>query len=257
MNTRKAIAFGQAEYNHRRARINWLLVTEKADQGALARLIDNLAMEAGLRGSEFMLASTSSDNDLFKILRRAGYCVYGWERFWKIDFSKLNNQTNANIHWTEPLPIDQYEIVKFQQKYLSHAARSVTPLANEISPDFVWKDEGDIKGCVSIKSFGNRSVIHAIFSSDMADPEGAINNLLALQLGPVSTWYFAQTNNLVWLENTLVKIATPVTDRRELLVKYFAIMEKSAIGLLNHASERGHPDPVAPFIHTSKSQDNL
>ena len=254
-NAWSSIALGQVERNHQFAQINWLLSTTQNETETLPSLIDNLAIEAGLLGSKFILANAAKDEPLFEILRRAGYCVYGWERYWKIEPLKLSGSQISKTYWRAAKSIDQHEILKFQHKHLSAAARSVLPLANEVLPDFIWKEDGVIKAYASICSFGGKHVIHVLFPHNTSELEEALAELVCGQDN--TTWYMAQTNYLDWADDTLSEFAVPITPRREQLVKHFAIMEKTPISLLNHAGDSGHPDPIAPFIHSSNGHDNL
>ena len=134
-------AFGQVGESQQRAKINWLLNLNDDSQEMLLHLIDNLGFEAGLRGSKFLCASLTSDNLLFELLRKGGYCTYGWERFWEIkqnlDFENISSHNE--FHWTEASSIDTHNLLKFQHKYLSSAVRAVIPLADELLPQFILK----------------------------------------------------------------------------------------------------------------------
>lgn len=248
----KSNAFGQVEHNHQRSRINWLLSTEESDSSTLHSLIDNLAFEAGLHGAKFMLASTAVNTPLFETLRRAGYCVYGWEKFWKVNPTIPAVPADFNNHWQRPSAIDIHELIKFQHKQLSPAARAVTPLANEILPDYIWVEGDSIKAYAFIKSFGNKGIIFPVFASTIEKPLPVLTGILSAQQEYINIWYISQITSHDWLDPVLEQIAQPVTPRLELLVKYFAIMEKLPVGVLNHAAESRHPDPIAPFMNTSK-----
>ncbi len=144
-NAWKPSAFGQVELNHQRARINWLLTCDEADPSALPQLIDNLAVEAGLHGAKFLLASSTQQDGLFEILRQAGYCRYGWERYWKVKPTAIPLADQREILWQDAMPVDIYEIEKFQHKHLSPAVRSVMPLAGENLPDLILREKGSLQ----------------------------------------------------------------------------------------------------------------
>jgi len=250
-------AFGQVEYDHQRARINWLLNHVDADETALLKLLDNLAIETGLHGAKFILASAPHEHKLFRILRHAGYCVYGWEKFWEVDNARLPAQIDSCYKWSGTIPADCHDLLKFQRKHLSAAVRSVTPLADEVLPNFILRSGENINGYAIVHTFNNKLVVYPVMESSIDHPTGIIAFLLNKYFNDVPIRYITQTTNHDWLERSLSEIAAPVTVRRELLVKYFAVAEKLPIGILNHSAEGRHPDPVAPFLHSSKPQDNL
>jgi hypothetical protein len=256
-NSWSACALGQVERRHQYARINWLLSTGQNDTDTLPFLIDNLGIEAGLLGSKFMLASAAKEDVLFELLRRAGYCVYGWQKHWKLDPEKLIKQQTSRKYWKPTHSIDQHEITKFQHKQLSAAARTVMTLADKTLPDFLWKENGVIKAYASIHSFGSKRVIHILAAHNTGDELEKLLAELVKDGNNNATWYFSQSNYLDWADENLSAVAAPITPRKEQMVKHFSIMEKTPITLLNHAADSGHPDPIAPFVHSSNGQDNL
>ena len=251
------IAFGQVSQQHQRAKINWLLSLSEDQQDTLPLLIDNLAIEAGLHGAKYLLTSCAGDDFLFEIFRRCGYAVCGWERFWIVDPARkpiLNADRNG---WQRSSPLDTHAIMEFQRKYLPPIIRSISPLANEALPDLVLKESGQIKGYAFIRVFGSKCIIYPVFAPIPEKGLDLFNSLFFLLPDNISIRYIAQTTCHDWLDTILCDFAAPLTNRLELLVKHFAIMEKSPVGILNHATENSHPDPVAPFVHSSKTQDNL
>ena len=103
LNNLQLYAFGQVRFENQGARLNWLLPLGFAEKDPLPELLDNLAMEAGLRGAKFMLASTRVDVCLFETLRRAGYCLYGWQSIWDISPS-LGKPKAMHAVWFQPDP---------------------------------------------------------------------------------------------------------------------------------------------------------
>ncbi len=99
--------------------------------------------------------------------------------------------------------------------------------------------------------------MHLTMALGIENPEKVLAALVTGQNYADNTCYISQSTGHDWLDESFSKIADPVTGRIELLVKYFTVMEKIPLGLLNHTAEGSHPDPVAPFVHSSKSQDNI
>ncbi len=247
------LAFGQVEYNQPRARLNWLLPCHDEGSSALISLIDNLAFEAGLRGSIFLLSSALLDSAEFSLLRHQGFCTYGWEKFWQVDTSMLPADHRKSTHWRSASAGDQHEILRFQRRHLAPALRAVTPLADEILPDNILVIDGSIQGIAAIVFSSSRAVMQILLDPRILIPQAYLRELIATHADHYTLWYIRQMNSQDWMEEHLQSMARPVLARRELLVKHFAIREKLPLGILNHSAENSQPDPVAPYVHSSKS----
>jgi len=243
----KALAFGQVTYHHQRFRINWLLDCNQANQIHLAQLIDNLAYQAGLNNARLLLASSEANQHLFSTLRQAGFCVFGWEKYWKVIDRPRNILDNMDFNWQRFAIIDIPHVIQFQLKHLSPAVRSVVPLANEMPPDYILWQGKTIKGYAYVSIFLDKGIIAPVLESNIQSSSSILASLLDKQMKHVTSWYIKQTTAQIGFENTLTENAIPISNRRELMVKYFTIMNEQPIELYNHARERGHADPIAPF----------
>lgn len=248
------LAFGQVEFSHQRASINWLLPCHDDEEfSALSSLVENLTFEAGLRGSIFLLASALLDSAEFNLLRHQGFCTYGWEKFWQVDTSLLPAGTRKSTHWRSASSGDQHEILQFQRHHLAPALRAVTPLADEILPDNILVIDGNIQGTATIVFSSSRAVMQILLDSRILNPQTYMQELIAMHTDRYTAWYIRQITGQDWMEDHLRSLAQPVLARRELLVKHFAIREKLPLGILNHSTENSHPDPVAPYVHSTKT----
>lgn len=245
-------AFGQVEQNHAHAKINWLLACDRDDENLLPKLIDNLSFEAGLHGAKFLTAALDQGSDLFSMLRKAGFCVIGWERFWKLNPPVSPHFVEFSGVWEKPVSSDAHKIHKFRMKHLSPAVRSISASDWNVLPDFVIIEDHSIAAYANVKSFGAKAILFPVMDESINESQAVLLGLTAMLPNYVATAYVAQTNSQAWLEEALHEIAIPATERREQLVKYFTVAEKAPLGLLNHSSESSHADPVSPYVHSSK-----
>jgi len=247
------LAFGQVEYSQQRAEINWLLLCHSGEKSVLSDLVENLSFESGLRGSKYLLASAALDSEEFSLLRHQGFSIYGWENYWRVDVARLPATLQNGTRWRRAVSRDQHDILQFQRHFIAPAMRSVTPLADEILPDFIFMDDNDLLGTAKVNFSGNRSVVHFLFDPRIQNPQEVMRELIILQAPQYTDWYIRQQTGQDWLEEHLHCLAQPELERRELLVKHFAIREKLPVGILNHTTDNSHPDPITPYVHSGKS----
>ena len=208
--------------------------------------------EAGLHGAKFLTAAMDLDSALFQTFRKAGFCVFGWERFWKLDMpASLHFSEFAGL-WEKPVSLDAHEIHKFRMKHLPPAVRSISASDLQDLPDYIIVEDHSIAAYADVKLFSNKAILFPVLDECLKDRQAVLLALAATLPEYVSTAYVAQTGSLGWLEGALADIACPATERKEQLVKYFSVAEKAPLGLLNHSREGSHPDPVSPYVHSSK-----
>jgi hypothetical protein len=256
LNNLQLYAFGQVKFEYQGARLNWLLPLGFTEKDPLPELLDILAMEAGLRGAKFMLASTHVDNCLFETLRRAGFCLYGWQSVWDIS-RNLGKTKPPQTAWFKPDSMDALELTKFQRKLLSHATQSVTAFASQALPDFALKIDGILKGYARVNCFNNKVLIAPLFMNTLEDVEGILSALVKEFFSATAKVYLLQTADIGWLTADLEKIGARVTPREELLVKHFAAMQKLPAAELNHTAVGHRTDTVTPIMPSARRKDNI
>lgn len=249
-------AFGQVKFEYEGARLNWVLPLGFTEKDPLPELLDNLAMEAGLRGAKFMLASTRVDSCLFETLRRAGYCLYGWQCIWEISKNSIKTHSQQAT-WFKPDSLDAFELTKLQHKLLSPAAQSVTAFAVQTLPDFALKIDGVLKGYARVNCFNNKVLIAPVFVNNLEDLENILAVLKNEFFPSIDKIYLLQTADSGWLTADLEKIGTRLTLREELLVKHFAAVQKLSAAELNHSASRSRADTVTSMMPSAGHKDNI
>jgi hypothetical protein len=256
LNNLQLYAFGQVRFENQGARLNWLLPLGFTEKDPLPELLDNLAMEAGLRGAKFMLASTRMDDCLFETLRRAGYCLYGWQSVWEISLNHIKTK-ESQAAWYQPDSRDALDLTKLQRRYLSPATQSVTPLASQTLPDFAVKMDGILKGYARVNCFNNKVLIAPVFVNSLENIEDILAVLIKDFFSSADKVYLLQTADTGWMTADLEKFGSRLTPREELLVKHFAVMQKLPAAELNHNASGHRTNTVTPMMPSAGRKDNI
>ncbi|MCJ7518396.1 MAG: hypothetical protein MUO42_01820 [Anaerolineaceae bacterium] len=256
-NSLHVYAFGQVALENQGARLNWLLPVGFAESDPLPELLDNLAMEAGLRGAKFVAASARVDDCLYETLRRAGYCLCGWQSIWELPQSILNSTQSRRISWGRPDPIDAIDLTLLQRKLLSPATQSVTTFATQNLPDFALKIDGALKGYVRVNCFNNKVLIAPVLMKTSDALESILSALLTEYFPSADALYLLQTADTGWLTGDLEKIGARFTPREELLVKHFAAMLKLPSAELNHSASSHRADTATSMLPSAGRKDNI
>ena len=256
-NNLQVSAFGQVVLENQGARLNWLLPLGFTESDPLPELLDNLAMEAGLRGAKFITASARVDDCLFETLRRAGYCLFGWQSIWELPRFIHNSTESTQTSWVKPDPVDAIELTLLQRKLLSPATQSVTAFATRVLPDFALRIDGALKGYARVSCFNNKVLISPVFMKTSDNLEYILAALAVEYFSTAEVIYLLQTADSGWLTGDLEKIASRLTPREELLVKHFAAMQKLPAAELNHSTNGHRADTATPMMPSVKRKDNI
>ena len=251
-----AIAIGQAGLSGKGARLNWLLSTQKTGHDPLPELIEHIGLEAGARGARFISAGARVDDCLFEILRRAGFCIFGWQTIWKLDNRQPKNSIDCPYNWRSSSEKDAPEIEALQRKLLAPAVQSVTEFASTRLPHYVLKGDGGMQGYAFIERSKGLALIKPFLKMDTTDVEGVLGRLMGEFLGDASSVLLLQTSDQAWLTQTLLGMGSQSSPREELLVKHFAVMEKLPVANLNTAHNSRQTDTVRPLIPSSNHGDH-
>lgn len=255
-NNFSAIAIGQASLSGKGARLNWLLSTQKTGFDPLPELLEHIGLEAGARGARFISASARVDGCLFEILRRAGFCIYGWQSVWKIDNRQSKPLVNCPYNWRSTSEKDAPAIETLQRKLLAPAVQSVTEFASTRLPNFVLEGDAGVQGYAYIERANELALIKPFFKVETTVVDEALRQLMGEFLGGASSVLLLQTSDQVWLTQTLLGMGLQVMPREELLVKHFAVMEKLPVANLNAAHNGRQTDTVRPLIPSSNIGDH-
>jgi hypothetical protein len=251
-----AIAIGQAALSGKGARLNWLLSTQKTGSDPLPELIEHISLEAGTRGARFISAGAKVDDCLFEILRRAGFCVYGWQSIWKLDNFPSISPYNCLYKWRLSSEKDLPAIEALQRKLLAPAVQSVTEFASTRQPKYLLEGDGEVQGFAYIERSNNLATIKPFLRMETENVEALLNQLAGVFLPGASSIFLIQTSDQAWLTQTLLAMGSQVLPREELLVKHFAVMEKLPVAGLNTAHNGRQTDTIRPLIPTSDHGDH-
>lgn len=250
-------ALGQAGLDGKGARLNWLLTVTAGGPNPLPELLDHIAMEAGLREARFLIAGSRLDDCLFEILRRAGFCTFGWQVHWEVKKISASAQSISRLRWRRADLSETHAIETFQRRLLAPAVQSVTEFASSKLPDFICFDDDRIYGIAFLECFNNKALIKPLLERNLDRSQELLLSLITEYFFLAQIVYIQQTSDQAWLTAILESFAHQVQPREELLVKHFAAVEKVPVTKLNHANNRRQSDTVTPMMPSTKHGDNL
>jgi len=252
----RAVAIGQVEIEHTGGRILWALDLSHQEKMLSANLLDNLAVEAGLRGLHFLAAAVSKDEYTYEVLFNAGYSPSAWQKIWqyKTDFQTDNP---LGYKWRKARPSDLLSINLLQNKLLSPNERTIVPPANKKPPAFVLFHEETVCGYAYVMTAPDKILITPIIESEIPFTVSVINILVRKFFRHTPVYYLVQTSSQRWIETALADQIVLIQPRHEIMVKHLAVHDKNLASNFNHSRSNRHTDIVTPIIKTNGYEDNI
>lgn len=250
------VAIGQVEIEHTGGRILWALDLSNQEKMLSANLLDNLAMEAGLRGLHFLKASTSKDEYAYEVLFNAGYSPSVWQKIWQYKTDFLTNNT-LGYKWRKVKPSDLLSITLLQNKLLSPNERTIIPPASKKPPAFILFLEDMVCGYAYVMTAPDKVMITPVIESEIPFAVSVLNILVRNFFRHTSIYYLVQISSQRWIETALSNQITLIQPRHEIMVKHLAVHDKILASNFNHSRSNRNTDIVTPIIKTNGYEDNI
>jgi hypothetical protein len=255
-NSIHAAAIGQVEIEHTGGRVLWALDLSDEEKMLSANLLNNLAVEAELRGLHFLAASASKDECAYEALFNAGYSPSVWQKIWqyKTDFK---TDITPEFKWRKVKPSDLLSITLLQNKLLSSNERTIIPPANKKPPAFILFHEETICGYAYVMTSPDKVMITPIIESEIPLSVSVLKILVCKFFRHIPLYYLVQTSSQRWFETALADQIALIQPRHEIMVKHLAVRDKNRASNFNRSRSNRHTDIVTPIIKTNGYEDNI
>ena len=249
-------AIGQVEIEHTGGSTALALDLSNQAKMLSADLLNNLAVEAELRGLHFLTAAASKDELFYEVLFNAGYSPSFWQKIWqyKIDFQADNT---PGFVWKKFSSSAFLSINLLQNKLLSPNERTVIPPANKKPPAFILFYEGTACGYAYAMTSPKKVMITPIIESKIPFIESVIRILVRNFFHHIPVYYLVQTSSQRWIETVLADQIALFYPRHEIMVKHLAVRDKNLASNFNHSISNRHTDIVTPIIKSNGYEDNI
>jgi len=250
------VAVGQVEIEHTGGRILWALDLSNQEKMLSADLLDNLAVEAGLRSLHFLTAGASKNEYSYEVLFNAGYSPSFWQKIWqyKIDFQI---DDTLGFVWRKVRPSDFLSINLLQNRLLTPNERTIIPPANKKPPAFILFYEETVCGYAYVMTSSDKVMITPIIDSKIPFTGSVLKFLVRNFFHHIPAYYLVQTSSQRWFETVLADQIALIHPRNEIMVKYLAVRDKNLVSNFNHSRSNRHTDIVTPIIKTNGYEDNI
>ena len=250
-----AVAIGQVEIEHTGGRLLWIFDQSNQEKTLFGDILDNLAIEAGLRGLHFLTGAAVNEGYAFEMLSKAGYSPSYWQRIWRYRTIILTDSTREN-EWRKVKSSDLLSIDLLQNRLLSPNEKTITPPAAKKPPAFILFHKGTACGYAYAVTSPNKVMITPIIDPNLPFIKSVLNALVSKFFHHIPIHYLLEISSQRWIENTLSDQITMIQPRHEIMIKHLAV--RDILPSLNfiHSRNRRRTDVVTPITKINGSEDN-
>jgi hypothetical protein len=251
-----AVAIGQVEIEHTGGRILWALDLSNQEKSLSSDLLDNLAVEAGLRGLHFLAAAAFKDECSYEALFNAGYSPSVWQKIWqyKTDFQ---TDDTYGFKWRKVRSSDLLSISLLQNKLLSPIEKTIVPPANKKPPAFILFLKETVCGYAYVMTSPDKVMITPIIEPEIPFAVSVLKILVRKFFRHIPVYYLVQTSSQRWIETAFADQIELIHPRHEIMVKHLAVHDKNLASNFNHSRSNRHTDVITPIIKTNGYEDNI
>lgn len=220
-------------------------VQEKDD---LSTLIDFLCFQAGEMGALNVLADIEESHFLFEVLRRAGFCVFGWESIWRTpDRVEVDS---AHSNWHKPSPTDENSVRSLFQTLVPPLVQNAEPFMNGGIPRLVYRINGDILAYVESVSGISGIYLVPVIHPSVKDIHSLLLDLFGQFQGLGRPVYLQVRSYQAWLSDALQQVRAEPSPRFALMVKHLAVGQLNASREAQRArSDQRQAEPTTSILN--------
>jgi len=251
-----AIAIGQVEIEHTYGRILWIFDQSNQEKTLFGDILDNLAIEAGLRGLHFLTGDALYEGYTFETLSNAGYSPLVWKKIWRYRTNFLTDSVRE-FEWRKVKPSDLLSIDLLQNRLLSPNEKTITPPATKKPPAFILFHKGTACGYAYAVTSPNKVMITPIIEPKLPFTKSVLNVLVSKFFHHTPVHYLVEISSQRWIETTLANQITVIQPRHEIMVKHLAVRNILPSSNFIHSRNNRRTDVVTPIIKINGSEDNI
>lgn len=232
------------------AHLTFLAPQAGLESGALAGLLDYLAVQIGEQGAFRLIAEVEEGTAFLDILRQHGFVIYTRQRIWK---AAPLEQSRTNSQWRNAEELDLIGIQSLLRNVVPALVQQVEPFSTGHPRGMVFRQGDDVLAYADLKA-GHKGVwVQPVFHPVVENQDELLANLLkSLPKRNSRPVYLCIRSYLSWLELGLEELGAQASPQQAVMVKHFALAQKALRQVTIPALEGGRPEVSTPFARSEK-----
>jgi hypothetical protein len=207
------------------AHLTFLSPEKAIPSSQAAALLDGLAYQAGMRGAHNLLADVNERSAAFKIMRRAGYAIYGRQRIWEIKRTLPEDENESG--WSSAGGHDEAAVRSLYQTLVPGIVQQTEPPPWEALNGKVCYRNGDLLAFAQITAGAQGILIEPFMHPNIDSVSRHLSSLInAMDNRRDRPVYVVVRSHQAWIEFYLTELGAQAGPRQAIMVKRLILPRK-------------------------------
>ncbi|MCC7361804.1 MAG: hypothetical protein IT317_20140 [Anaerolineales bacterium] len=248
-------AFGQLRHRPGEQHARVLFIAPAAEQAGNGwqSVIDRLAVEAGERRAQNLIAEVSDKSPEYETLREAGFAIYARQTLWKLAADRLTGDAAETVPLRPAVRADTVAVNTLYSNVVPRLVQQVEPGPQHIERGYVLHEAGELVAYLDVRR-GPQGVWVEPFLHPEADDcaEAVLTTCLRLLPGRAEKPLFVCVRRYQnWLQEVVARVGFEPLGSQAVMVKRLAVRLAEPVLKPLPVVEGQVPTPIASTHYTT------
>jgi hypothetical protein len=235
------------------ARLSFLAPENGLEMSDISAFSDYLAMEMGKHGVFHILADIDESNQVYHMLRRAGYAIYARQRIWRLNGPSVA-ESNP-VSWRACKPRDVIGASSLYCNVVPGLVQQVEPLPKKNLKGIVFYQNGEIRAYIELRHGRNGIWVQPFVHPDAEGFEGYLAQMLLNLPGRRDRPLFICIRSYQsWLESALEAMGAQPGPQQAVMVRHLTATLRVKQTYPLPAINGSRAEPTAPIVRMEESR---
>lgn len=235
------------------ARLSFLAPENAMEMLDLSTLSDYMAAQMGRQGAFHILAEIDESSQVYHLLRRAGFAIYGRQRIWRLDGQAIG-EADA-VTWSTCRSRDVFGARSLYSNVVPGLVQQVEPLPKENLKGVVHYQNGELRAFVELKYGRNGIWVQPFVHPDAEGFERHLVHLLRNLPGRRDRpLYICVRSYQSWLEIVIEDMGAQPGPEQAVMVRHLTVTRRVKQAYPLPAINGTRAEPTAPIARIEESR---
>jgi hypothetical protein len=235
------------------ARLSFLAPENAIEMSDISALLDYMAIKIGRQGAFHILADIDESNQMYHLLRQAGFAIYARQRIWKLD-GQATGEADG-ISWRACRSSDVIGVCSLYCNVVPGLVQQVEPMPKKNRKGFVRYQNSDISAYIEL-NYGRYGIwVQPYVHPDVENFDRQLVHLLDnLPNKSGRPLYICVRSYQSWLETAIEAIGAQPGPQQAVMVRHLTVTNRVKQTYPLPAINGKHVEPTAPIAQIEESQ---
>jgi hypothetical protein len=219
--------FGQLSHRlgEEYARVLYMAPAADASADGWQQLIERLAVEAGERRAQNLIAEVNEKSPESEALRQAGFAIYARQTLWKLATREAATKATENVAVRPAVRADTIGVNTLYSNVVPRLVQQVEPGPQHIERGYVLQDSGELVAFLDVRRGPQGIWVEPFLHPEAYDlSEAVLETCLQLLPSPIEKpLYVCVRRYQDWLQNVMPRVGFELLGSQVVMVKRLAV----------------------------------